>query len=119
MPAVFQIIGQILRHLFGQRRYQHPLASGRSRVDLPNEVVNLSLYRPHNDLRIEQTGRADNLLDDLTRARELVFARRRRDINDLVQPLVELIEVQRTVVIGARQAEAVFDQTFFLRARSP
>ena len=108
----FEIVGQILRHLLGERGDKDAFALGGASVDFSNEIVDLAINRTDNDLRIEQTGRADDLLDHLTRARQLVLSRCCGNIHDLVQTVVELVKIERAVVIRARQAEAVFDQTF-------
>ena len=65
----FEVIGQILRHLLGERGNEHTFALGGAGVYLTDEIVDLPIYRTDNDLRIEQTGRTDDLLDHLTGAR--------------------------------------------------
>ena len=64
----FKVIGQILGHFLGERGDQNPFALGCAGVDFSNEIVDLAINRTDNDLRIEQTGRADDLLDHLPRA---------------------------------------------------
>ena len=112
----FQVIGQILGHFLGERGDQNPFSLGSAGVYLADEVIDLPVYRTHNDLGIEQTGRADDLLDHLTRARQLILGRRCGNVHDLVQTVVELIKIKRAVVIRARQTEAVLDQTFLAGA---
>ena len=112
----FEIIGQILRHLLGERGNEHTFTLRCAGVDFSNEIVDLAINRTDNDLRIEQTGRTDDLLDHLTGARQLILGRRCGNVHDLVQTVVELFKIERTVVIGTRQAEAVFDQTFLAGA---
>ena len=112
----FEVIGQILRHLLGERGNEHPFSLRRAGVYLADEIVDLPIYRTDNDLRIEQTGRADDLLDHLTGARQLILGRRCRNVHDLVQTVVELVKIERAVVIGTRQAESVLDQTFLAGA---
>ena len=80
----FEIVGQVLGHLFGQSRDKHALTLGRARVDLTDQVVDLPVDRAHHDLRVKQAGRADDLLDHLPGAGQLVLAGRRRNINDLI-----------------------------------
>ena len=46
----------------------------------------------------------------------LIVARRGRDVNGLVHPLLKLLELQRAVVIRARQAEAVLNERILARA---
>ena len=42
-------------------------------------------------------------------------AGRCRDINDLIDPGKYLFELERPVVIGGREAEAIFDERLFAR----
>lgn len=74
------------------------------------QVVDLALERPDLDFRVEEARRADDLLRDLLGLLELVLARRRRDVDDLVDARGELLEGQRAVVEGRRQPEAVLDE---------
>ena len=112
----FEIVGQILRHFLGECGDQNPFALGGAGVDFADEVIDLTIYRADNDLGVEQTGRTDDLLDHLSGARQLVLGWGGRNIHDLVQTVVKLIKIERTVVIRARQAKAVFDQTFLAGA---
>ena len=112
----FEVISQILGHFLGERGDQNPFSLGCASVDFTNEIVDLAIDRTDNNLRIKQTGRTDDLLDHLTRARQLVLGRRCRNIHNLVQTVVKLVKIERAVVICARQAEAVFDQTFLAGA---
>ena len=64
LDATFeQIIGQILGHLLGQRRDERTLVLRHAVLDLREQIVDLPFDRPHLDLRIDQAGRADDLLD--------------------------------------------------------
>src|SRR5437879_6510653 len=59
----------------------------------------------------DRPGRPDHLLDDVTAdLRHLPVARRRGEVDGLSDPLLELVEAQRTVVRGRRQPEAVLDE---------
>ena len=46
----------------------------------------------------------------------LVVARRGRDVDGLVHPLLELLKLQRAVIIRARQPEAILDKRILARA---
>ena len=70
-----EVVGEVLRHLLGERGDEHALVVLGPQVDLGDEVVDLALGRPDDDLRVHQAGRADDLLDDLLRHLELVRAR--------------------------------------------
>jgi hypothetical protein len=59
-----QVVGEVLGHLLGQRRDEHPLVpSARVRISC-EQVVDLALGGLEDDLGVDQTGRADDLLDD-------------------------------------------------------
>ena len=111
-----QEIGQVFGHLLGQRRHQHAFVTGRALHDLFHEIVHLIAGRTHLDLGIDQAGRADDHLHDLRAQLALVGSRRRRNIDRLIDVLVELFEGERPVVEGAGQPEAVLDQDLLARA---
>ena len=111
------IFGQILGHALGQRGHQHALIRLRALADLAQQVVHLALDRPDFDFRIDQAGRPDDLLHHhARRLGQLVRARRRRDVDHLVDAMLELLERQRTVVERAGQAESVRHQHLLARA---
>ncbi len=85
-------------------------------LDLGQQVVDLRLRRAHIEHRIDESGRANDLLDDLTRVHSLVFRRRRRHEHRLRQQAFELVEAKRPVVERGRQAEAVVDEVLLARA---
>ena len=63
--VLVQIIGEVLRHPLGQRRHQHALLLVGAQPDLGEQVVDLRLRRPDLQHRIDEAGRAHELLDDL------------------------------------------------------
>ena len=65
--VLFQVIRQVLRHPFGQGGHQYPFPLGYGLADLPHQVVDLSFNRPHFNLRVQQSGRTDDLLHYLLR----------------------------------------------------
>ena len=105
-----QVLGQALGHALGEGGHQHAPALGRDRADLAQQVVHLIPRRAHDDLRVDQAGGADDLLHHLLRALQLVGAGGGGDVDDLVHLLLELVELQRAVVVGGGQAEAVVHQ---------
>ena len=115
MPELLEVVGQVLGHLLGQRRDQRPLAALRADPDLLEQVVDLALGRADRDARVDDAGRADELLDDPLAALELVRAGRRAHVDRLVDRRLELLERQRPVVERRRQPEPEVDQDLLAR----
>src|SRR5579884_796305 len=107
---VFQVLGQVLGHLLGQRRHQHALALLHTLTYLADEVVNLASGRLDDNRRVYQAGGPDDLLDDLLAVLALVGAGRGRDKEGLADALLELVPLERAVVSGRGQAKAVLDE---------
>ena len=82
----------------------------RPRSDLPHEVVDLTLGRADLDLRVDQAGGSHDLLDHRGRHPELVGTGGGRHVDELVHPLLELVEAQRAVVDGGREPEPEIHQ---------
>ena len=59
-----QVLGEILRHLLGERGDQHTLALADTVVDQLDQVVDLALGRFDDHLGVDEPGRAHDLLDD-------------------------------------------------------
>ena len=111
LDAAFQqVVGQILGHLLGQCRHQRALVFVDAVLDLGEQVVDLPLGRAHVDLRVDQTGRSDDLLDHAVRQTELIVAGRRRQVYGLPDAVQELRPFERAVVHRGRQTEPMFDQ---------
>ena len=108
--GVFQVLRQVLRHLLGEGGHQYPLVPGGSCTDLVHQVVDLAGDRPDLHLGIQQARGADHLLHHLVRPLPLIGAGRCRDKHRLADPLLELLELQRSVVVRTGQAEAVLHQ---------
>ena len=83
--------------------------------DLGHQVVDLALGRPDFDHRVDQAGRANDLLDNLLRVCQLVGSRCGAGVDHLVERGLKLVEAQRTVVHGAGQPEPEVDQHLFAR----
>ena len=95
-----QIIGQVLRHLFGQHGDQRSLLLLDALVELAQQVVHLPLGGPHLDGRIDQPGRPDDDLDRLLRALLLVGPGGGRDVDHLLDLALPFRKRQRPVVEG-------------------
>ncbi len=111
------VAGQVLGHLFCQRRDEDALVPGGPGPDLGHEVVDLAADGPDLELRVGQPRRADDLFDHPAgRSLQLVDPRRRRDVEGLTDAALELVEVERAVVEGRGQSEAVVDEGQLARA---
>ena len=94
-----EVVGEVFGHLLGQRRHQHAFIALGTVADLVDQIVDLPLRRLHHDLRIDQPGRADHLLDELSVGlAEFVRARRRGQIDRLPDTTDELVPGERAVV---------------------
>ena len=107
-----QKIGQLFGQALGQRGDQSPLSGGHYLADLGHDIPDLAIYGPDLHQRIEQAGGPDDLLYHLSRAFQLEVARCGRDEDRIFHVPFELLKAQRTVVVGAGQAEAIVDQAF-------
>ena len=58
------VLGEIFGHALGEGGYQHAFAFLDARADLVQQVVDLAFHRADFDWRIDQSGGADDLLDD-------------------------------------------------------
>ena len=108
--GVFEILRQVLRHFFRQRGHQHPLVPGRPGVDLLHQIVDLPGDGPDLHPGVQQSRGADHLLHHLVRPLLLIGAGGGGDKDGLSNAALELLELQRPVVVGAGEAEAVFHQ---------
>ena len=113
-----QVVGEVFGESLGQRGHQRTLSELSTSLHLSEEVVDLSLGRPHLDCRIDKAGGADDHLDGPLRPPHLVVAGRRRDVDHVPRALLPLLEAERPVVEGARQTEPVFDERRLARAVS-
>ena len=107
--VVEEIFRQFFGHSLGKRRYEHAFMAVDTREDFVHEVVDLIFRRSDIDFWVEQACGTDNLLDDDALGfSDFEVGRRRTDIDNLMNELVELFEAQRSVVECCRQTEAVF-----------
>ena len=110
-----QVIGQVFGHALGQRGHQHAFANGDAFARLRHQVIHLRRRRAHLDHRIDQPGRAHQLLDHLPGVLFFVIRRGRRDKHRLRHQRLELFELERTIVQRGRQPKAIVDQIFLAR----
>ncbi|SIN00422.1 Uncharacterised protein [Mycobacteroides abscessus subsp. abscessus] len=109
-PVLHQVVGEVLGHALGQGRDQHALIPVGAPGDLLQQVIDLVLGGLDGHLRVHQAGRADDLLHVPVRLGQLVLARRGGHVDGLPDPLQELVPLQRPVIQGRGQPEAVLHQ---------
>ena len=108
--GVGQVVGEVLRHLLGQRRHEDTAAGLDRAPDPGQQVVHLSFGGHDRDLGVDQPGGADDLLHHLLGVLELERPRRGRHEDALGDALDELLEAQRPVVLGRGEPETVLDE---------
>ena len=107
------MLRQLLRQPFRQGGDEHPLTPLNAGIDLIDEVIDLVLGRANLYPRVEESCRADQLLDDDAVALlQLIVARRGGDVDHVALHLLKLVEAERAIVDRRREAEAVGDEVF-------
>ena len=96
--GVAEIGREILRHFLCKRGDERALALRGAEVDLPDQVVDLSLHGADLHLGIQKPRRADDLLGDLSRALIFILSRRRGHIDRLLDPLLKFLKLQGPVI---------------------
>ena len=104
----FEIVGEIFRHLFGERGHKHSALVFHHFVDLADKVVNLSFYGLDLYLGIEQSRRSYDLLRHQIGSVKLILCRRCGHAHDLAYARVKFFKSERSVVVGGRKTESVF-----------
>jgi len=105
-----QIVGEVFGHLLRQRRDQHALIKFSAFSNHLNKIIDLTLGRPHDDLGVDQTRRAHDLLHNVVRYVKLIGPRCCRQEHHLVHHFEPLVETQRPVVDRGRQTKTMLDQ---------
>ena len=117
-PELDEVVREVLGHLLGEGGDENALVLLGAYPDLLDQVIDLTFRRPDDDFRIDQPGRAHDLLDHLGRGLDLVRARSGRQEHRLVDLPDELVEAQGPVVHRRRETETVFDERVLARAVS-
>ena len=108
---IVQIGIQLLGHSLGQGGHQHTLLLLLHLADLLQQVIDLVHAGPHLDNRIEQPRGTYHLFHIHAFALlQLVIGRSGTDIDHLSRQSLELVKLQRSVVQGGRQPEAILHQ---------
>ena len=88
-----EVVTQFLGHSFCQCSHQCTLAALYPQLDFLNEVIDLSLRGTYDDLRVQETCRADKLLgDDALALLELIIGRCGAHIDGLVSQCLKFLE---------------------------
>ena len=112
-PGPGQVIGQVLRHLFGERGDQN-LVTGRHRLpDFADQVVDLAFHRTDIDLGIQQACGTDDLFRPQQLMVFLIRARCRGDKEQLIDMLLKFLKTEGAVIQGGGQAETIIHQGLF------
>ena len=82
-------------------------------IDFSYQIVNLSLYRTHFHIRIQKSGRTDNLLCPKKFVILLILSRCCRHKKHLIDPLFKFFKIQRTVIFCRWKAESIVHQRRF------
>ena len=105
--ALFQIVGQTLRHALGERGDEHAPARVHDGMHLGEKIVDLPLRGFYGDGRVQKPRGADELFHDLPRLLQFIGRGGRRNADHLRYARVELLERERAVVVGGFHAESV------------
>ena len=105
-----EVGGQVLGHFLGEGGHQHALVPLRPGVYLRHQVVDLTQHRTDLHSGVQQAGRPDDLFHDLVRLLLFKVAGGGGDEHRLGEALLELLELQRSVVVRTGQAEGVLHQ---------
>ena len=106
-----EVARKLLGHTLGEGCDEHLVASAHTSVDLLHQVVDLVVS--HLDLQrgIDQSRRANQLLNNRAFAlNQLIISRRSTHVDRCSDHRLELLEAQRTVVDSGGQAESVLHQ---------
>ena len=106
-----QVFGQLLGHTFGQRGDQDTFFAFGALQNFVQKVVNLVFAGAHINLRIEQSRGSDDLFyHDPFSLLQLIVGRGGRNVDGLMEHVVELFKAQRTIVKRCWQGESVLHE---------
>ena len=91
-PYILHIIRKVLRHALGEGGDQDLVAFFRFLINLADQIVDLSLYRPNFHFGIQKAGGPDDLLRPEKFVLRLVLARGGGDEEHLIQFTLKFLE---------------------------
>ena len=112
----FKVRCQVLRHFFSESRNKYAFVFSRTRVYFKKQVVYLSLHGLDNYFRVNKSCGTNYLLNDLGGLLTLKGSGCSRNKDRLIKLVIELVKVQRTVVVCRRQTETVVNKSLFSSA---
>ena len=113
--GIKQMVGQVLCHALGERRHQHAFLASHPLANLVLKIVNLAANWTHINLGVEQAGRTNNLLNIVLADTQFIVTRRGRNIDELGNPRLKLIETKRAVIECRGQTKTVLHQRHLTR----
>ena len=106
-----KVVCQFFGHALGERGDQHPFILLHPLLDLFHQIIYLVQAGAHIDGRVEQSRGAYQLIhDDPFRFLQLIIGRCGTHEDDLLADRLKLLELERTVIDGCRQTEAILHQ---------
>ena len=108
--ALGQVGREFLGHLLRQGGNEDTLVAFDANAHLLEKIIDLALGGLDDNERVDESRRANDLLDDTIGAFEFVGAGGGREVDGLADALGELVPLERTVVHRGGQAEPVIDE---------
>src|SRR5262249_53059502 len=106
----------ILCHALGESSNKHTLLACGPGFDLLDQIIDLPLDWADLNLGIDETGRADDLLNHLRANAQLPFGGGGRDEDRVADFRPELFGRQRPIVPRARQAKTIINEGVLARS---
>ena len=109
-----EVIREVFCHALGERRHQHPLIFGGTITNLSQQVIHLSGGGPHLNNRIQHPSGTNHLFRNLTFTDlHLPVTGSCAHEHGLLGLAPKFLRLQRTVISGTRQTEAMVNQHLF------
>jgi hypothetical protein len=114
---IAEVISEFLGGSLGERRDEDALLPFDTGAGLVDEIVDLTLEGFHRDHRIDKAGGTNDLFGDAADSPlEFLGLGSGADVDGLILPALEFLEVQGAIVEGAGKAKAMLDENCFARA---